>query len=122
MPGRQVRRPLDQARQEQVMRGLLGTPDHRHLLIQPEQLIGAHHGSAGVNGGHQAAPAAWPRASSAIVIAGTSFRRRTLASPSQSSASTSVKGLKRINRARSGPPGQGQAGRSFFGSLLTTAS
>src|SRR4029453_2826402 len=39
LPSGEVSRPLHQSRHEEVVRGLLGAPDHRHLLVEHEQLV-----------------------------------------------------------------------------------
>src|SRR5258708_9987274 len=58
VPGRQVGRALDQAGQEQVVRRLLGAADHRHLLVQAEQILGADDARGGGDPGHRASPPA----------------------------------------------------------------
>src|SRR5262249_12548003 len=52
----QVRGALDQAGKEQVVGGLLGGADQRHLLVQREQLIGLERAGAGIDGGHWVPP------------------------------------------------------------------
>src|SRR5262249_25536785 len=52
--GGQVGGALHQAGQEQVVGGLLRSPDHSHLLVQGKQFTRANHVRGGAHGGHVA--------------------------------------------------------------------